>query len=205
MKVEDVRNVTVAGGGTQGSQIASQIAYKGYNVTVWVRSEESIARALPRFEMVRGQYLDALEQMKSGDEDAYCRGLSNERDLTPEQIDELKVQAAERLDGINFVVDYDIAFGNADVVVECINENPAEKTAFYTELAGHLPERTVLLTDSSTMLPSMFADATGGRTASCRSTLPTRSGATTSPSSCVRAARATRPLSWRRTLPRRLA
>ena len=57
MKVEDVRNVTVAGGGTQGSQIASQIAYKGYNVTVWVRSEESIARALPRFEMVRGQYL----------------------------------------------------------------------------------------------------------------------------------------------------
>lgn len=44
---------------------------------------------------------------------------------------------------------------------EEINENPAEKTAFYTELAKHLPERTVLLTDSSTMLPSMFAEATG--------------------------------------------
>lgn len=161
MKVDEVRNVTVAGGGTQGSQIASQIAYKGYNVTVWVRSEESIARAMPRFEMVRGQYLDALEQMKSGDPEAYCRGLSDERDLTPEQIDELKAQAEERLDAISFVVDYDIAFGNADVVVECINENPVEKTAFYTELAKHLPERTVLLTDSSTMLPSMFAEATG--------------------------------------------
>ena len=46
-------------------------------------------------------------------------------------------------------------------MVECINENPQEKTEFYTKLAGHLPERTVILTDSSTMLPSMFAEATG--------------------------------------------
>ena len=36
MKIEDIKNVTVAGGGTQGSQIASQIAYKGFAVTVWV-------------------------------------------------------------------------------------------------------------------------------------------------------------------------
>ena len=41
MKVEDVRNVTVAGGGTQGSQIASQIAYKGYNVTRWCAASTS--------------------------------------------------------------------------------------------------------------------------------------------------------------------
>lgn len=160
MKIEDVKNVTVAGGGTQGSQIASQIAYKGFNVTVWVRSDESVGRAKPRFEMVRGQYLDALEAMKT-DPDAYCRGLSDERDLTAEQLDTLKAQAEERLGSIRFVVDYDEAFGNADVVVECINENLAEKKAFYTELAGHLSERTVLLTDSSTLLPSMFAAETG--------------------------------------------
>lgn len=161
MNIEDVRKVTVAGGGTQGSQIASQIAYKGYDVTVWVRSEESIDRAKPRFERVRGQYLEALEGMRGGDPDAHCRGLSDEVELTDAQVDELKALAVERLDAIRFVVDYDEAFGDADVVVECINENPAEKDAFYTELAKHLPERTVLLTDSSTMLPSMFADATG--------------------------------------------
>lgn len=34
MKIEDIKNVTVSGGGTQGSQIASQIAYKGFAVTV---------------------------------------------------------------------------------------------------------------------------------------------------------------------------
>lgn len=161
MRIEDVRRVTVAGGGTQGSQIASQIAYKGYDVTVWVRSEESVGRARPRFDRVRGQYLDALEGMRAGSVEAYCRGLSDKRDLTDAEIDELKALAEERLGAIRFVVDYDEAFGDADVVVECIKENPAEKTAFYTELAKHLPERTVLLTDSSTMLPSMFADATG--------------------------------------------
>lgn len=161
MRIDDVRRVTVAGGGTQGSQIASQIAYKGYDVTVWVRSEESVGRARPRFDRVRGQYLDALEGMRAGSAEAYCRGLSDKRDLTDAEIDELKALAEERLGAIRFVVDYDEAFGDADVVVECINENPAEKTAFYTELAKHLPERTVLLTDSSTMLPSMFAGATG--------------------------------------------
>ena len=161
MRIEDVRRVTVAGGGTQGSQIASQIAYKGYDVTVWVRSEESVGRARPRFDRVRGQYLDALEGMRTGSAEAYCRGLSDKRDLTDAEIDELKALAEERLGAIRFVVDYDEAFGDADVVVECINENPAEKTAFYTELAKHLPERTVLLTDSSPMLPRMFADATG--------------------------------------------
>lgn len=161
MRIEDVRRVTVAGGGTQGSQIASQIAYKGYDVTVWVRSEESVGRARPRFDRVRGQYLDALEGMRTGSAEAYCRGLSDKWDLSDAEIDELKALAEERLGAIRFVVDYDEAFGDADVVVECINENPTEKTAFYTELAKHLPERTVLLTDSSTMLPSMFADATG--------------------------------------------
>ena len=52
MKVEDIKNVTVAGGGTQRSQIASQIAYKGFAVTVWVRSEASVERARARFAII---------------------------------------------------------------------------------------------------------------------------------------------------------
>lgn len=45
MELADIKNVTVAGGGTQESQIASQIASKGFHVTVWLRSEGSIDRA----------------------------------------------------------------------------------------------------------------------------------------------------------------
>ena len=65
MKIEDIKNVTVAGGGTQGSQIASQIAYKGFAVTVWVRSEASVERARVRFATIKKQYLSTLEAMKA--------------------------------------------------------------------------------------------------------------------------------------------
>ena len=79
MKIEDIKNVTVAGGGTQGSQIASQIAYKGFAVTVWVRSEASVERARVRFATIKKQYLSTLEAMKaceaSVDEQMHALGL----------------------------------------------------------------------------------------------------------------------------------
>ena len=43
-----IKNVVVAGGGVLGSQIAYQAAYKGFAVTVWLRSEGSVERAKPK-------------------------------------------------------------------------------------------------------------------------------------------------------------
>ena len=40
----EIKNVVVIGGGVLGSQIAYQAAYCGFNVTIWLRSEE-IGRA----------------------------------------------------------------------------------------------------------------------------------------------------------------
>lgn len=45
-----IKNVTVAGGGVLGSQIAFQTAFKGFEVNVWLRSEGSVDRAKPRFD-----------------------------------------------------------------------------------------------------------------------------------------------------------
>ena len=106
MRVEDINSVTVAGGGTQGSQIASQIAYKGFAVTVWVRSEASVERARARFATIKEQYLSTLEAMKT-DASAYCRGLADTPDLSAEQIDALVTQAEERLSAIKFETDWD--------------------------------------------------------------------------------------------------
>ena len=159
MDIEKIKNVTVAGCGTQGSQIASQIAYKGFHVTVWVRSEASIGRAKPRLAAIRAQYVEALEAWKK-DPAAYCRGLSDKKDLTEAEIDALEKTGTERLNSITIETDYDKAFSDADIVVECINENPDEKRAFYQELAKHLPEKTILLTDSSTFMPSKFMEDT---------------------------------------------
>lgn len=160
MDIDKIKNVTVAGCGTQGSQIASQIAYKGFNVTVWVRSEASVGRAKPRLAAIREQYQAALEGWKK-DPAQYCRGLSDDKDLTEQEIDELEKKGLAGIDSIRLETDYDKAFSDADIVVECINENPDEKRAFYKELAKHLPEKTILLTDSSTFMPSNFMEDTG--------------------------------------------
>jgi 3-hydroxybutyryl-CoA dehydrogenase len=135
MDIEDVRKVTIAGCGTEGSQISSMVAYKGFQTTVWLRSEGSIERAKPRLETVRKQILAALDAWEK-DPAEYCRGLSDDRDLTAEQIEQLKAQASERLSRIRLTTDMDEAFGDADVVIECINEDPDQKRAFYQKARG---------------------------------------------------------------------
>lgn len=156
----DIKNVTVAGGGVLGSQIALQTAYKGFNVTVWLRSVESIERAKPKFERFAGIYTQTLEAMKT-DPTAYCRGLAASSDLSAEEIDGLKANVAAAMENLKFTTDYDEAFGDADLVIEAVAEDPEQKVAFYTELAKHLPEKTIVVTNSSTLLPSQFAEYTG--------------------------------------------
>ena len=56
---------------------------------------------------------------------------------------------------------YEDAAADADLVIEAIAEDPEQKISFYQELAKHLPEKTILVTNSSTMLPSSFAKYTG--------------------------------------------
>ena len=156
----DIKNVTVAGGGVLGSQIAFQSAYKGFNVTVWLRSEGSVDRAKPKFERLKGIYLQTLEAMKT-DPRAYCRGLADSTDLSAAEIDALKKKAAAAFESIVLTTSYEEAGKDADLVVEAIAEDPKQKVAFYTKLAGHLPDKTIIVTNSSTLLPSMFAESTG--------------------------------------------
>lgn len=156
----DIKNVTVAGGGVLGSQIAFQSAYCGFNVTVWLRSEGSVGRAKPKFERLRTIYLNTLEAMKTNPQ-AYCRGLAPSPDMSAEEIDQLKARADAALNNITFTLSYEDAARDCDLVIEAIAENPEEKIAFYTELAKHLPEKTIIATNSSTMLPSAFAQYTG--------------------------------------------
>lgn len=156
----DIKNVTVAGAGVLGSQIAYQTAYMGFNVTVWVRSDASIERAVPKFDRLLGIYTSTLEAMKS-DPRAYCRGLADSADIPAEQIDQLKEQAAAARKSIKFTTDYAEAAADADLVIEAIAEDPEQKISLYTELAKYLPEKTILTTNSSTLLPSTFAQYTG--------------------------------------------
>lgn len=158
-------NVLVAGGGVLGSQIAFQTAYKGFNVTVYLRSEASVERARPKFAHLRDVYTQELETLKSSQASvtaSFSRGLVP--DLAGQlaiRLDELKKNAENAYYNIRFTTDLQEAAKNADLVIESVAEDPAAKISFYQELAKVLPEKTIIATNSSSMLPSMFADYTG--------------------------------------------
>ena len=155
-----MQKVTVAGGGVLGSQIALQSAYKGFDVTMWLRSEGSIERTRPKLERLRGIYKQTLEALKT-DPSAYCRGLTDSADVPAKKLDELIAQVDAAFDGLTLTTDKEEAFGDADLVIEAIAEVIDEKDAFYTSIRDLLPERTILCTNSSTLLPSAMASFTG--------------------------------------------
>lgn len=155
-----IKKVVVAGGGVLGSQIALQTAYCGFDVTIWLRSEDSIERAKPKLERFKNIYVDTLEAMKT-DANAYCRGLTKKTDLSTEELDKLKEQAQKAYENLTLTTSYEEAAADADLIIEAIAENPKEKIAFYQELAKHMEDKTILVTNSSTLLPSMFAEYTG--------------------------------------------
>ena len=64
-------------------------------------------------------------------------------------------------EGLVYETDMAKAVADADLVIESVAEAPADKAAFYQQLAPLLPEKTIIATNSSTMLPSAFRDYTG--------------------------------------------
>ena len=156
----DFKKVVVAGGGVLGSQIAYQSSYCGFDVTIWLRSEGSVERAKEKLERLRDIYVDSLEKWKT-DETAYCPGFSKDKDLSAEEIDELKERAVKAYENLTLTTSYEEAADDADFVIEAIAEDPDQKIAFYEELRDYLPEKTVLVTNSSTLLPSLFAEHSG--------------------------------------------
>lgn len=155
-----IKKVVVAGGGVLGSQIAFQSAFKGFNVTIWLRSEGSIERAQPKLDRLKEIYINTMEEMKTNPQ-AYCRGFSDKTDLTTEEIDELKSKVESAHSNIKLTTSYEEAAKDADLIIEAIAEDPKQKIPFYQELAKYMPEKTILVTNSSTLLPSAFAEYTG--------------------------------------------
>ncbi len=151
------KKVVVAGGGVLGTQIAFQAAYCGFDVTIWLRSESSIGRTKPKIEMIKKDYLEAIERMATTKE-KWCMGIAD-----PDHFDaeECKKNVEAAYAGLKLELDMKKAFLDADVVIESMTENKEAKLAFYKKAAPLLAPKTVLLTNSSSMLPSTFAKATG--------------------------------------------
>lgn len=156
----NIKKVVVAGGGVLGSQIAFQSAFWGFDVTIWLRSEGSIKRTQPKIDRLRETYLADIEKMKGAtpDSPSWCRGFADGDSFDAENAIE-RTEAAYK--NIKLELDMKKAVEDADLVIESMAEEVDAKVAFYKALAPLLPAKTILVTNSSTLLPSQFAKFTG--------------------------------------------
>ena len=130
-----IKNVTIAGSGVLGSQIAFQSAFYGYNIIVYDINDEVLEKAKKSFEILAENF---------------------KKDLNAS---DCQLEAAFRR--ISYSSDLKDAVKDADLMIEAIPENPVIKTEFYNKLAPLAPEKTIFATNTSTLLPSMFAAVTG--------------------------------------------
>ena len=121
------QNVTIAGTGVLGSQIAYQTALNGFKVTAYDLD------------------VDAAKQRVLALKDSYKRDL----DLTDEDF-----QAG--LNNLTFTTDLKAAVEDADYVIEALPEKLEIKEDFYKQLSKLAPAKTVFASNSSTMVPSQL-------------------------------------------------
>ena len=163
-----MNKVVGAGGGVLGTQIGLMCAYTGHDVTFWLRSESSIGRTTPKIELYKKAMLDDLSAAKNliGNplgKLLYPKGLITSWDgITAEAIDELIAKGEKNMtDNIHIELDMAKAVSGADIVIESMAEDPDAKIDVYEQMKDLLDPDTILVTNSSTLLPSMFAQYTG--------------------------------------------
>ncbi len=152
------KKIVVAGGGILGSQIAFQSAYCGFYVTILIRKEDSSEEVKNKLEKLSNTYKETIELMNPKGENNWARGISNIDSFDKKECLD-KVDKA--IDNITIETEQEKALENADLVIESITENFDIKASFYKQIAEYLPEKTVVVTNSSTLLPSKLAKYTG--------------------------------------------
>src|SRR5690554_6661203 len=131
----EIKNVSVAGTGVLGSQIAFQTAFKGFQVSSYDINDEALEKARERFKVLMKRYQDDNYGTKEEVEAAYNR--------------------------ISLFTDLGEAVKNADLVIEAVPELLDIKKDFYQKLSRVANEKTIFASNSSTMIPSQLVDYTG--------------------------------------------
>ncbi|GMG87114.1 3-hydroxyacyl-CoA dehydrogenase [Biformimicrobium ophioploci] len=132
---QSTQQLSVLGAGVLGGQIGWHSAFKGKNVTIYDISEESLERCRKTHANYAQQYIKDL-------------GASNS-----------DIEKTRRR--IIYTTDLQDAGDSADIVIEAVPEIPKIKIDLYEKLAKYLPDHTIVATNSSTLLPSEFAQHTG--------------------------------------------
>ncbi len=151
-----MKKIVVVGGGVLGTQIAFQVAYSGYDVTIWLRSKDSTSRTKPKLESVRKSYINAINEMDKGG--VWSFGISDVKGFNKDNCLE-KVESAYK--SIKIELDLCEALSGADLVIESMSEDFNAKKDIYLKMKDLLDSKTILVTNSSSILPSKLAKYTG--------------------------------------------
>jgi 3-hydroxybutyryl-CoA dehydrogenase len=135
VRLEDIRQVLIVGAGTMGQQICLQCAMHGYAVVL--------------YDIAPDRLETALAQVK-----AYTAHLVTAQHLTP-------VEAEATLARISLTTNPETAAAEADLLSESVPEDPGLKAKVLAQFNALCPARTIFTTNTSTLVPSMFAEATG--------------------------------------------
>lgn len=135
MNIDDVRRVLVIGAGTMGRQITMQCAMFGYDVVM--------------YDTQPGIFEGALTEI-----DGTLRYLVRQGHLPEAQVD-------VTLARITTTAVAAVAAQGIDLVSESVPEDPQLKGRIFAQFHPLCPPHTIFTTNTSTLVPSQFAAATG--------------------------------------------
>jgi len=135
LNLNDIKQVLILGSGTLGLRIGLQSALSGFNTTIYDLHEEALRSA----EKIQAKIIHSLlKEKKISDEEA--------------------VAAKKR---ISFTTDIHSVAPKADFVSESVTEDVELKKKVWAELAPLWKKEAILTTNTSYLLPSMFAQESG--------------------------------------------
>jgi 3-hydroxybutyryl-CoA dehydrogenase len=134
VELGNIRRIAVVGAGTMGHGIGQELALAGYDVAF---HDSSLTTLETVKERIRHNLLSLVDW-----------------DLAEE------AQVGPTLERIETVANLEEAGAEADLVIEAVFENLEVKQEIFRRLDGACPERTILASNTSSLMPSMLASVT---------------------------------------------
>lgn len=132
---EEIRSVVVLGAGTMGSQIAAVSALAGYTTSLVDIQQKQLDQAREQLQQRLDRDVDKGRRDRGAVDEAWSR--------------------------LALTTDRDRVAASADLVIEAAVEDLSVKRSIFADLDRVCPPHTLLVTNSSNIVSSRVADATG--------------------------------------------
>lgn len=134
-ELKDIQNILILGSGTLGLRIALASALGGFKVVIYDIREEVFVQA----KKIQSQLIKALVKENVFSQEDALKAIQNQ----------------------TFTTDAIFAAENADLVSESVTEDLELKKKVWTQFGKLCPAHTIFTTNTSSLLPSLFAEETG--------------------------------------------